>query len=216
MKEPLLPSMSTFVPATAPEEQTLRRRAAVPNLVLGAIYAAAGCAALLVGGTGYPWLGSTMAIEVLVIHSFPFLMLIASYEPATKRGKLLQKIIFWTMLGVYILHTLKAGGVSGAFVFAGLTVSTYLGYLLRRISPDAVKQLILRWVMSFAVFLVSSAVTGMPGDFEEWTGSGRTPYFGMLYFTTLGLLELKGFYRMKKVQQVADHIKDVFNKSRKG
>lgn len=198
------------VSAITLEEQNLRRTAAVPNLVLGAIYVAA-----LIGGIHAPWFGSIMAIEVLAIHSFPFIMLIASYEPATDRGKKIQKVLFWMMLGFYILHALKAGGVSGAVAFVGLTVSTYLGYLLRRTSPDAVTQLVARWIVSFAALMLSSAVTGMSGDLDEWTGSVKTLLFGMLYFTTLGLLELKGFYQIKQVRQIAAYLKTVFNKARK-
>ncbi len=201
-------------PDRAPEERAIRRKAAAPNLVLGALLAAVGLWAHLKGSVDFAWSASIMAIEMCAIHSFPFMMLIASYEPRTAFGKRFQKIAFWTMLSFYVLFALKEGGLPGAIAFAGLTVSTYLGYLLRRTSPDAVAELVARWVMSFFAFIGAMAATGMPGDIDRWTGSVKTPFAGMLYFTALGLLELYGFYQLPKVRQIAANLKSAFEKSR--
>ncbi len=199
----------------APEEQAIRRKAAAPNLCLGAVYAVAALWVCYKGSFAFAWLASIMTIEFLVIHSFPFMMLIASYEPKTAFGKRSQKAAFWTMLGVYVLFALKEGGLSGAIAFAGLTVSTYLGYLLRRTGPDAVAQLMARWVMSFFAFIGAMMVTGTSGDIDKWTGSVRILFSGMLYFTALGLLEWNGFYQLPKVRQAAAHVKYVFENSKR-
>ncbi len=198
----------------APEEQAIRRKAAAPNLCLGAINAVAGLGVFSRGNVVFPWLASIMKIEFFVIHSFPFMMLIGSYEPKTAFGQRAQKVAFWMMLSVYVLFALKEGGLSGAIAFAGLTVSTYLGYLLRRTSPAAVAELIARWVMSFFAFIGAMMATGISGDIETWARSPRIPFAGMLYFTALGLLEWNGFYQLPKVRQAAAHVKFVFEKSR--
>ncbi len=201
-------------PDRAPEEKAIRRKAAAPNLCLGALYAVAGLWVFFKGSFDFAWLGSIMAIELFVVHSFPFMMLIASYEPQTPFGKRFQKAAFWMMLSIYVLFALKEGGLSGAIAFAGLTVSTYLGYLLRRTSPDAVAELFARWATSFLAYIGAMMATGSSGDIDTWARSGKTLFSGMLYFTALGLLEWNGFYRLPKVRQAAAHVTSVFEKSR--
>ncbi len=199
----------------AREEKAIRRKAAAPNLCLGALYAVAGLWVFFKGRFDFGWLGSIMAIQVFAIHSFPFMMLIASYEPKTDFGKRAQKVAFWMMLSVYFLFALKEGGVSGVFAFAGLTVSTYLGYLLRRTSPDAVAELIARWAMSFFIFIGAGIASGIPGDIEKWSQSPKSPVLGMLYFTALGLLEWYGFYDLPKVREAAANVRSAFENSRR-
>lgn len=202
-------------PDRAPEEQAIRRKAAAPNLFLGALHAVAGLGVFFKGSVDFALPASIMAIEFFAIHSFPFMMVIASYEPQTAFGKRAQKAVFWMMLSFYVLFALKEGGLSGAIAFAGLTVSTYLGYLLRRTSPDAVAELIARWVMSFLAFIGAMTATGISGDIDTWTQSAKTPFFGMLYFTAIGLLEWNGFYQLPKVRQIAADLESVFDKSRR-
>ncbi len=200
---------------SAREEIAIRRKAAAPNLSLGALYAVAALWGFFKESVAFPWLGSMINIEIFAIHSFPFMMLIASYEPQTAFGKRARKVAFWMMLSVYVAFALKEGGLSGAVAFAGLTVSTYLGYLLRRTSPDAVAELIARWVMSFVAFIGAMMATGISGDSETWARSPRIPFFGMLYFTALGLLELNGFYQLPKVREIAAHVRSRFEESRR-
>lgn len=198
-----------------PEEKAVRRKAAAPNLVLGALSAVAGLWGFFTGSVDFAWPASIMFIEILVIHSFPFMMLIGSYRPKTSFGEKTQKVAFWTMLSVYVALSLKEWGLSGAIAFAGLTVSTYLGYLLRRTGPDAVAELIGRWVMSFLAYLVAMKATGISADSVTWAQSVKTPFFAMLYFTALGLLELYGFYQQPKVRQIAAHVRTAFENSRR-
>ncbi len=198
----------------APDERAIRASAAAPNLFLGALYAAAGLRVLFKGSVDVAWLASIMAIEIFAIHSFPFMMTIASYEPKTAFGKRARKVAFWMMLSVYILFAVKEGGLPGAIAFAGLTVSTYLGYLLRRTDPDAVAGLIARWVMAFFAFVAAGIASGVSGDIDTWARSAGTPLFGMLYFTAVGVLEWSGFYQLPKVRQAAAHVQAAFEKPR--
>ncbi len=99
--------------------------------------------------------------------------------------------------------------------FAGLTVSTYLGYLLRRTSPDAVVELIARWGMSFVAYFGALNAIGVPGDVDGWAQSAKIPFFGMLYFTAIGLLDLYGFYQLPGVRQASAHAKAVLEAPRR-
>ncbi len=186
--------------------------AAWPCLVLGACYglSALGIPLPLVDR---PWLGTLMGIEVLAIHSFPFIMIIASKEPKSAAGKKLQTAAFWGLLGVYVLFAAKLGGLAGVISFGFLTFATYVGYLRRRTSPAALSQLIARWVVSFALFFLSSALTGMSGDMDAWPGHRRLPFFGMLYFTGLGVLEWFGFYQRPRVLAVMEKLSDRWNQT---
>ncbi len=198
----------------AREERALRRQAAAPNLCLGALYAVAALWTFFKGRIGFAWLASIMAIEFVAIHSFIFMMVIASYKPGTAFGKRAQKVAFWTMLSVYVLCALKEGGLPGAIAFAGLTVSTYLGYLLRRTSRDAVAELIARWGMSFIAYFGTAAALDVPGDVDRWAQSDKMPFFGMLYFTAIGLLDWYGFYQRPKVRQAAANAKTILEAPR--
>ncbi|HEY5995562.1 MAG TPA: hypothetical protein VIU29_01010 [Candidatus Deferrimicrobiaceae bacterium] len=198
-------------PGGAPEERAIRRQAAAPNLLLAALHAVAGLWGLFKGRPDFARLYSIMAIEAFVIHSFPFMMLIGSCEPKTVFGKRARNAAFWSMLVVYLLFAWKEGGPGGAAAFAGLTVSTYLGYLLRRTGPEAVVELLARWTGSFLVFAGAMVATGIGGDIDAWRQSARLPVFGFLYFSALGLLELDGFYERPRVRQLATQLKSAFD-----
>jgi hypothetical protein len=113
---------------------------------------------------------------------------------------------------VYFLFAAQLAGLAGVIAFAGLTVTTYLGYLLRRSSPDAVVQLAARWAMSFLVFMICSAATGMPGEVDDWPDHGRVLYFGMTYFLALGVLEAKGSYQWQVLRTASERVRQEFAK----
>jgi hypothetical protein len=69
--------------------------------------------------------------------------------------------------------------------------------------------------VTFFAFVGAMAVAGVPGDIDRWKASPRTPIFGMLYFTVLGLLELKGFYQLPKVRRIAAQVRAAFQNSRR-
>ncbi len=185
--------------------------AAWPCLLLGASYglSALGIPLPLVDRS---WLGTLMGIEVLAIHSFPFIMIIASKEPTSAAGKKLQTAAFWGLLGAYVLLAAKLGGLAGVISFGFLTFATYVGYLRRRTSSAALAQLIARWVASFVLFILSSALTGVSGDMDAWPGHRRLPFFGMLYFTGLGYLEWSGFYQRPRVLDVLEKLSALWSR----
>jgi hypothetical protein len=168
--------------------------AALPNLALAGIYALTLFRGVTVFGLTAHWLTVLMGIEFLVIHSFPFMMFIAAAKPPEPAGKRCQKALFWGLLSLYLLGALKMGGVAGLVSFVSLTITTYLGYLLRMTSPEATAQLVARWAASTLVFMFGAAVMRMPESVEEWFGERRTLYYGMLYFALLGLFEWRGIY----------------------
>ena len=194
----------------APPSRRTDLKAAIPNFVLGFCFPLSFLNILPF--LDRRWLGAMMGIEVLVIHSFPFMMLVSSAEPKTGRGRKLQRIGFWSLLGMYFIFAAQMGGLPGMAAFAGLTVTTYLGYLLRRISPGMAGQLVMRWATTFLVFIGSSGVTGMPGELDEWPESPRLLYFGMSFFLLLGLLEGSGFYRSSKVLFLTDKMESILKK----
>jgi hypothetical protein len=70
-------------------------------------------------------LAKLMQIELLVIHSFPFMAIVAMGKPKKKSGKIIQWCVFWGLLSVYIYLAFKMGFAS-VLVFLGLTLATYL------------------------------------------------------------------------------------------
>jgi len=140
-----------------------------------------------------------MGIEFLAIHSFPFMMLIGSAHPPNEQGEKCRPAAFWGLFCLYFIMAAKMGGLLAVLTFAGLTVSTYLGYLLRRTSPGAIGQLSMRWAMSFLIFMITASATRMSEEVGEWPDHERVLYFGMSYFLVLGLLELSGFYHSRPV-----------------
>lgn len=186
------------VPAN-PSSRWIDLNSALPNLVLGSCYALTAFRGITLPFMDRHWLGTMMGIEFLVIHSFPFMMLIGSAHPPTEQGEKCRQVAFWGLLGLYVIMAAKMGGLPAIITFASLTVATYLGYMLRRTAPGAVVQLSMRWAMSFLVFMITASTAHMPESVSEWPDHRRVVYFGMAYFLVLGLLELSGFYHSPRV-----------------
>jgi hypothetical protein len=188
-------------------------QAALPNLLLAGLYAFAAFGRITLPFMDRRWLGALMGIEFLVIHSFPFMMLIGSVRPRDDGARKCRSAAFWGLFAVYFLFAAQLAGAAGVLAFAGLTVATYLGYLLRRTSPDAVMQLAARWASSFLVFIICSAAAGMPEGVDDWPEHGRVLFFGLAYFLVLGLLEATGFYDGKFLRAAMERIgKDLSKK----
>ena len=49
--------------------------------------------------------------------------------------------------------------------------------------------------MSFLAFMITSGIADMPEDVGKWDGRSSALFFGVLYFSTLAVLELIGLYR---------------------
>ena len=182
-----------------PSSRWIDINSALPNLALGSFYALNAFRGITLPFMDRHWLGTMMGIEFLVIHSFPFMMLIGSAHPLNEQGEKCRQAAFWGLFGLYVITAAKMGGLPAIITFASLTVATYLGYMLRRTSPDSVGQLSMRWVISFLVFMITAGTARMPESVCEWPDHGRVVYFGMAYFLVLGLLELSGFYHSPRV-----------------
>lgn len=188
--------------------------AAFPNLLLAGFYALAAFWRITLSPMDRHWLGTLMGIEFLVIHSFPFMMFIGSSDPPDEKGRKCRMVAFWGLFVIYFLFAAKLGGLSAVVAFAGLTVTTYLGYMLRRTAPDAVAQLAARWAMSFLAFMICAAAAGMPEDVDDWPDHGRVLYFGLMYFLALGVLEATGFYQWRVTRTLMEQIRQQFAKNR--
>ena len=188
-------------PLPKPPSRWTDVNSALPNLVLGSCYALTAFTGVTLPFMDRHWLGLMMGIEFLVIHSFPFMMLIGSASSLTGRATTCRQVAFWGLFCIYYAMAASMGGLAAVVTFASLTVATYLGYLLRRTSPGAVGQLAMRWGLSVLVFMITATATGMPEDVEEWFDHTRVLHFGMAYFLSLGLLEISGIYQMRAIRE---------------
>lgn len=134
--------------------------------------------------------GVMMEIQFLVVHSFPFMVIMVS-GVESRTGK---RALFWLLFFIYVLFAWQSDGAAGVAQFAGLTFATYYGVSLRDGWRDEKAPLVVRWAGSLLAFMVLASATGMSSDVDQWSGQSRAPLFGMLYFTALGLLELSGVY----------------------
>jgi hypothetical protein len=144
-------------------------------------------------------LSLVMGIEFIVIHSFPFIFLIALAKPAAIKWKIARWIGFWGMLAFYIWMAYYQYKFWGLISFLGVTLVTYIGFLLRLNSPRLTVQLVARWIFTFVAYLVSMGTSGMPENVSDWGSSGNIFIFGMMFFLFVGFLEWTGIY-----QRIAD------------
>ena len=143
-----------------------------------------------------------MQIEFLVIHSFPFITIVALLRPSTPRGRVLQRIAFFGLLGLYLLGASTAGGWRGVLIFAALTLATYAGFLLYWTRGAQILRLGFRWLVSFILFLILAGITRMPESVNEWNQASEVCRFGFFYFLALGLLEGVGVYQARWIDQI--------------
>jgi hypothetical protein len=186
---------------------------AAPDLVLAFVFAAHWINRGWLSTDMTPHLVSVMLIEFVVIHASMFLI-------ATKESQMLdddkgRK----TALGLAVLYSLFAGGISMAFkswwpffIFWGLMINRSMAYLFApRGMTIARRKLILQgnWIVSFIGYLFLVIVTaaapipqldaarsltsyGIDAEGGWVTDPEKALVAGMLYFGFLGLLELFG------------------------
>jgi len=147
-------------------------------------------------------LGDLMEIEFIVIHSFPFIVMFYFWKPEKKWHRVGRVIAFWGLLGLYIMMTSQTYGFWGLAVFCGLTMTTYIGFLLRITSPKRLTQLFVRWGLNFVIFIFFAIIFDMPKGVDKWHYSNDVIAYGVLYFTSLGLVEIMGFYQLKWIEKI--------------
>jgi hypothetical protein len=178
----------------------------VPNLFISLCYILTVLYGTAIMGFTRGQLAKLMQIEFLVIHSFPFMAIVAMGKPKNKSGKIMQWCVFWGLLSVYIYLAFKMGFAS-VLIFLGLTLATYLGFLLNLTKPNAFAQLLARWIASFVAFMIFGLSTRMPENVSIWHETKAVLYFGMLYFASLGFLELSGLYQSSWLARLIKKIK---------
>jgi len=155
-------------------------------------------------GLGPDRLTRLMQIEFLVIHSFPFLGLIALVRPTAWRHRAIQWSAFGGLLSIYLWMAFTEGGWESVLTLLGLTLATYVGFLLHLEPETQVRRLGFRWLISFALFILLAIVAGMPQSVNDWDGSEEVRLFGLLYFLAHGLLEWTGFYQARRIARLAE------------
>jgi len=134
--------------------------------------------------------GTLMAIQFLVIHSSAFIFTLPFWDIKESA----KPVAFKVLLGLYTLLAFSIDGFFGIAQFAGLTYATYYGYVLGKDGETGRVPLLLRWLVSFIVFLLAIGITDAPSDVDSWAGSRRLALTGALFFGAAGLMELSGFY----------------------
>lgn len=132
-------------------------------------------------------------VEFLVIHSTAFLGFLGLWQPENAAGRKTRAVAFWGLFGLYCLMA-AAQGLKYLIVFFGLTFVTYLGFFMSWGSRSATQQLVARWAIGFAVFILAVGVFGTPKNVTEWTGRASVLKAGALYFLALAALEFSGLY----------------------
>jgi hypothetical protein len=167
---------------------------ALPGLLLGLAYGwpQSGLPGLF--GLSRNDLTHMVQLEFLVIHSFPFLAIIGLLRPANSYVRWYRRIMFGGLVCFYIILARSMHGWPGVFMFAGLTMATYLGFFLHITKPRIVNQLVIRWAVNFAIYMLLVIVLKMPEDIGHWPDARNIYPLGAQYFIGSALVELTGFY----------------------
>lgn len=157
----------------------------VAVLALGYWLAVIGVDVPLLGGRN--GLEALVGIEFLVIHGFPFLVIAAVFTRNTRgRARLVAGGALGLLLTLYCAMAWKAAdGVGGLVGLLYLIMPNVLAFLGAE-SPHSGRVLVTsRWVIKFALFMLTTAVVG-GGSFS----GPRTILLGAVYFTLMAGVEL--------------------------
>ena len=168
---------------------------ALPLLFIAGVYFLARISAEPVLGMDDDWLRRMVGIELLAIHSFPFVGLLSLLRPATPefRGLKWLGVAFVTFLYFNAAHMFA--GWHGLLAFISLAGVTYLGFLLNWTPIASAARLTARWVVNFFLFATAAVVVSIPADTNIWEDHATPLSLGVWYFAATGLVELTGFYQ---------------------
>ena len=147
------------------------------------------------------WLAQMLKIEFLVIHSFPFITLIALAKPQTRNKKIIQWVGFSGLMCLYIGGVCAVGGWQGLVLFVSLTISTYLGFMLQLYERNTKVILCVRWAVNTTVFLACAMIFRLPSTVNDWHLASTAPSCGLVYFVIITLVEFSGFYMSQRIKQ---------------
>lgn len=181
-------------PATSPPAWS-RLLWSLPALYVAAAFVAARFAEPL-PGLGRRELGQIMHVEGLVQVSLGFLGFLAVARAENRRRELARWMLFLLSLAAFMGFALQEG-VDSALLFIYAAAGTYGGALGRLRSPDAKKQLIKRWLLSFVIFWSLALLFAMPSEVESWKELPRVLLYGGVFFLALAAAEIYGLYDRK-------------------
>lgn len=165
---------------------------ALPTIVLALTFAFYAVHPRLKAGT-LAFLASVLQTQFLVIHSSAYLLLLLTIRSRTWKGaavRIAGLVLFGSLYVAFLLQF----GTQWAIEFAVLTVMTWFGPLTRLRNSDAAPELLIRWVVSLAAFMLATGVTGMPSGVDTWPTCTRTPWAGLLYYGALSAVEFTEVY----------------------
>jgi hypothetical protein len=147
-------------------------------------------------GMDADWLVAIVNVEFLVVHSFPFLLMVALQRPRLPQWQGVRGLAFGLLLLMYFTGAHDLAGWQGVGLFASLAAVTYLGFFVRFDEGiHKFPELGLRWLCNTILLISLAAWFQLPSDAASWdVGNGVLPVGG-LYFLCLAGLELSGFYQ---------------------
>jgi len=159
---------------------------------LSAAYAAAWLGKPLPTMT-HDWLVDLMTIELIAIHSLPFISLITLIRFGEHRHwRFFQWFLFITWYSLYIGFAIDVRDSWDAIpTFVAATLSTYLGFMLQESDVNRVVLVFKRWGVCLALF----AMTAAAAEARTWHSHHPMVEAGAFYFAAIGAIELTPLYR---------------------
>lgn len=145
-------------------------------------------------GITLPWLGDAgalspvLVVEFLVIHGFPFLVIATAFMKAGQgAGRVVAGSALSLLMVLYgVFAWVAAGKLAGVLALLYLMSPNVLAFARAEASGSARVLVTSRWVIKFALFMLTAMVLGGGGSFE---GPGAVRV-GAVYFTLLAVVEL--------------------------
>jgi hypothetical protein len=169
-------------------------------------------ASLLLTSAAYGWYGRTgtplpllglkastlvgiLQVECFVVPSFPFIMAVLLQRPRSPQWKGVRVLVFAILILGTTSFVFDLDGWEGIGLFVSLTAMTYLGFFVgveERL--HRLPELALRWIANVLLLFALVGWFQLPSEVESWEIDDGVLPVGGLYFLTLAMLELSGFY----------------------
>jgi len=133
-------------------------------------------------------LSAVLVVEFLVIHGFPFLVIATAFMKAGQgAGRFVAGGALGLLTALYgVFAWVAAGKLAGVLALLYLMSPNVLAFARAEPSGSARVLVTSRWVIKFALFMLTAMVVGSEGSFE---GPGAVRV-GAVYFTLLAVVEL--------------------------
>lgn len=139
------------------------------------------------------WLSRLYMLEFLAIHSFPFMVVLLSWNAPSDKAKGLRIVGVLFLAWIYSLGAHRIAEWSGVLAMMPLMIGTYFGYLVKGIRRVHLPELGVRGGINLLAFILCSIIFDMPTEVESWDGMRESIWAGTLYFGFLTFVELKGW-----------------------